>query len=195
MSEVKNIPAWTWFYGEDLMKREAFIESGMDYKHRRVLLLASNSATWMKCGCPDVIIPREEVFSGAHLFLFTGFLPQYGTTASVQRFDLSRYWSDQAESGYERVGFGNLSLVMTHNSATENKPYVARGDLEFSPRIDSDSFRGFWSSHPCDAQLAYLYAIGIPNDGTRVTILIFDQYLNPEYRTIRSTPEGLFMER
>lgn len=42
MSEVKNIPAWTWFYGEDLMKREAVIEFGGDF----VNLLADDSRVW-----------------------------------------------------------------------------------------------------------------------------------------------------
>lgn len=191
MSEIENIPVWTWFYGEDLMKREAVIEFGGDF----VNLLADDSRVWKNCSCPKVVIPQGETLAGLHLLLFTGFLPQYGAAADVQRFDLSKYWSDQAESGRVKIYSGEFPTVLVCEASIGNVPYAIRGDLGFSPQIGPNPFRGFWSDRQCIFQKVFLYALGIPSQGARVTILTYNKRLNPEYRTIRSAPEGLFMER
>ena len=187
MSGIKNTQAWTLFHGEDLMEREAVVDGD------RARFLIENSAWWNTRNCPRVIVPQGETLAGLHLFLFTGFVPQYGAAASVRRFDLSKYYSDPAESGHERFRCGELfTRINSHVTAT-SFPYAAGGDLEFSPDISGTDFRNFFYQRVF--QKVPLCALGIPNGNIRVTMLVFDEHLNPEYRTIRSTPEGLLMER
>lgn len=87
----------------------------------------------------------------------------------------------------------NSLLGLTHVTAT-GLPYAAGGDLKLSPDISGTGFRDFWSCRQRAFQKVSICALGIPN-GIRVTMLVFDEHLNPEYRTIRSAPEGLFMEK
>lgn len=189
MSEIKNIPAWTLFHGENLMEREAVVDGD------RVRFLIENSACWNTCNCPRVIVPQGEILAGLHLFLCTGFIPQYGAAANVRRFDLSKYCSDPAESGHERFRCGEFfTRINSHVTAT-GLPYAAGGDLKFSPDISGTGFRDFWSCYQRVFQRVPICALGIPKHDIRVTVLVFDEHLNPEYRTIRSAPEGLFMEK
>lgn len=188
MSVIKNIQAWTLFHGEDLTEREAVVDG------ERVRFLIENGALWNTCNCPRVIIPQGETIEDLHLFIFTGFIPQYGAAANVRRFDLSsRNRPDPAESGHERFRCGGLFTRINSPVTATSFPYAAEGDLKFSPDISGTDFRNFFYQRVF--QKVPICALGIPNGNIRVTMLVFDEHLNPEYRTIRSTPEGLFMER
>lgn len=189
----EKIPAWTLFHGEDLTEREAVVDG------ERVRFLIENGALWNTCNCPRVIIPQGETIEDLHLFIFTGFIPQYGAAANVRRFDLSsRYRSnpglnqDMRDSAAEGSLRGLFTMINSHVTAT-SFPYAAGGDLRFSPDISGTDFRNFFYQRVF--QKVPICALGIPNGNIRVTMLVFDEHLNPEYRTIRSTPEGLFMER